>query len=836
MKRSGDKRNTNVAKPVVEPVAATSPSPGRRRWFWILSGLAFVSVSLGFGSWSYQATERSKTYTSAFVGRSTCASCHAAEAQKFAGSHHDLAMDLATPTTIIDPKAFDDQEFTEHGITSKFFRKGDKYFVTTDGPTGEMETFEVKYVFGVDPLQQYMVEFPDKKKVRNPQGQEIELPAGRIQVLTIAWDTQKHRWFHLQPKQKYPAGDWLHWTGGGMNWNYMCADCHSTDLKKNYDFASNSYHTTYSEIDVSCEACHGPAGEHVTRAQSTLGFNDPRHFHSYAIGNLKAGTSLAEIDSCAPCHSRRRIVHGDYRHGSKFLDFYEPSTLEGDLYHADGQIREELYEYGSFLQSRMFREGVKCSNCHDPHSLKPKFEGNKLCTQCHVPAQYDVPAHHHHKLDSAGAKCVECHMPETTYMEVDPRRDHSIRIPRPDLTKKLGTPNACANCHKKPEESTDWLAAKVVEWYGPKRSESTHFGETLEAGRRGDPHAAAGLIDLAKPKPTVTKEDRAAAVGPVVRASAVALLARYGDPAAETAIDKALRDADPLVQVAALRALESRGDEQLAPFRTQLFKLLDDPTTSVRTEAARGLARIPPQSHETAQREKFERVFQAWVVGQRTADDRAEAHTNIGSAYTALYSADDYGQALPDNKYAVLAEAEYRAALRLDPTFIPALRYLAVLQDMRGRDDDAERLFREGLELVPKLDQPEAAKKRLISELEYQLGWLLAREPQVPRREEALEHFERCLALDPANAEALRNKGSILLALDRFTDGAAALKRFCLLRPDQTGLLLSFAGEALQNGQKAQAAAALKVLLEVDPDAPAKYPQLQQLLRRSSEP
>ncbi|MCE9603563.1 MAG: HEAT repeat domain-containing protein [Planctomycetia bacterium] len=813
----------------MKPIPLNSAATRRRRWFRIFLAFALLGASLGFGSWSYQATERSQTYTASFIGRNSCAACHSAETQKWTGSHHDLAMDLATSATVVDPKAFDDQEFTAHGITSKFFRRGEKFFVTTDGPTGALETFEVKYVFGVDPLQQYMVEFPDKKTVRNPQGQEIELPGNRVQVLSIAWDTQKHRWFHLYPTRKFPAGDWLHWTGGGQNWNYMCAECHSTDLQRKYDLATNTYHTTFAEIDVSCEACHGPAGEHVARAGSTLGFNDPRHFHSYALNNLKSPDTLAEIETCAQCHARHHIVHGDYRPGRNYHDHYEPSMLDGNLYHADGQIREELYEYGSFLQSRMFREGVRCSNCHDPHSLKPKFPGNALCTQCHIPAKYDTPTHHHHKFDSTGAKCVECHMPETIYMEVDPRRDHSIRIPRPDLTKKLGTPNACGNCHKKPEESVDWLMAKVVEWYGPKRSESKHYGEALEAGRRHDPHAAAGLIDLAKAKPTLTTEERAAAVGPIVRAGAVALLAGYDDDAARQALEKAAADRDPLVRVAAIHAIEQRSDQQLRPFRSLLLRTLDDPIRNVRTEAAKVLTRAPPVADSPRElREKFQDVFQEWIAGQSAAADRAEPHTGIGTAYTNLLRSTE------EMKYAELAEAEFQKALRLNPAYLPAVRNYAALQDLINKDEAAEKLLRQALAMIPKLDQPEQETKQLLADTDYELGWLLLRDPRGTRLGEALAHFESCIKNDPNNVEAMQYQAFALLGLNRFTAAAEALTRLCKLAPQSSGLLVQYAERAVRSGQMDQARTFLEVLLAVDPAARTKYPQINELLRQSA--
>ncbi|MGC3969641.1 MAG: multiheme c-type cytochrome [Pirellulales bacterium] len=285
-----------------------------RRYRWLFIVVPAIATSLALGSWSYRATQASRAYTASYVGRGSCAKCHAAEVHKWTGSHHDLAMDPATEETVVDLKAFADQEFTHQGVTSKFFRKDGKFYITTDDESGKLATFEIKYVFGVDPLQQYMVEFADKKPAVTPQGEPIELPAGRVQVLSIAWDTHKGRWFHLYPNRKIPAGDWLHWTGGGQNWNYMCAECHSTDLQKKFNVAANAYHTSFAEIDVSCEACHGPASEHVSRAEGLLGFGDPRHFHSYALNQLKGPSSLGEIETCAvprqAAHCSRRLSAG----------------------------------------------------------------------------------------------------------------------------------------------------------------------------------------------------------------------------------------------------------------------------------------------------------------------------------------------------------------------------------------------------------------------------------------------------------------------------------------------------------------------------------------------
>jgi predicted CXXCH cytochrome family protein len=361
--------------------------------------------------------------------------CHEGAYELWVGSDHDNAMDIANEQTVRGD--FNDAELEHDGITSRFFRKDDGYFVLTEGHGGEMTEFEVLYTFGIEPLQQYLISFP----------------GGRLQALSVAWDTEENRWFDLYPESTFSPDDWLHWTRNGQNWNGMCADCHSTNLQKNYDVATDSFDTTWSEIDVSCEACHGPGSLHLAWAEI-----DPMarpSIEDYGLVVNTAGLdSREQVDLCAPCHSR---------------DTQLPSLLAEGTYHVDGQIREEVYVWGSFVQSKMYQNGVWCSDCHDAHSLALHKEGNDLCLQCHQAATFDAYEHHFHQKTvdgqpSDGALCVKCHMPEQPFMVIDYRADHSIRVPRPDLTKDLGVPNACgqSGCHD--DQTVDWSVDAFNQW------------------------------------------------------------------------------------------------------------------------------------------------------------------------------------------------------------------------------------------------------------------------------------------------------------------------------------------------------------------------------------
>ena len=531
-----------------------------------------------------------------YVGAQACAGCHAAEHAAWSGSDHARAMQIASDTAVLGD--FADRRFVHGGITSTFFRREGRFMVRTDGPDGQLDDFEIKYTFGVRPLQQYL----------------IELPGGRLQALSIAWDARPReaggqRWFHLYPNEKIDYRDELHWTRRQQNWNYMCADCHSTNVRKNYNAAAARYATTWSEINVACEACHGPGSRHVawagaTRAGQTSEARDPKGLTVLlrerrgvqwtvepSSGNARrsvACTTAVELGVCAQCHARRSQITSDYAPGRPFLDHYLPALLTPPLYWPDGQQRDEVYTWGSFLESRMHAAGVTCSDCHEPHGQKLRAPGNQVCAQCHAPAKYATAAHHFHRADGPGAECAGCHMPAARYMLIDPRHDHSLRVPRPDQSVALGVPNACTRCHadRKPE----WAAAKAQAWYGRSPNGYQRFATAFHAAETGG-GAVRLLADIARDP---REPD-------IVRASAMAQFPREvaRSHAGMEAVKLALGNGDPLVRRAAVTALES-----LPPAERLTLALtpLSDPSRLVRIEAARVLAPIRPETLDQASR------------------------------------------------------------------------------------------------------------------------------------------------------------------------------------------------------------------------------------------
>lgn len=728
-----------------------APSRTARRIGWLplgaLAALLLAAIGVAADWWIAVPVET----RAEFVGRKRCAECHAAEAEKWAGSHHDLAMDLATPDKVLGD--FANQAFEHQGITSTMSREGDRFFVTTDGAKGNLEKFEVKYTFGVRPLQQYLVET-----------QPADKGIGRVQCLPIAWEPDQKRWFHLYPDEKLPPSDPLHWTQPAQNWNYMCAECHSTGLKKNYELTDRNYHTTYHEIDVSCEACHGPGSLHVQLAEAKSLFWD-RH-HGYGLARLKSKDSRVELEACARCHARRNVVMDGFEPGQPFLDHYLPELLDSAVYHVDGQIRDEAYEYGSFLQSRMYRENVRCTDCHDPHTSRLRAEGNNLCNRCHTPGKYDTPTHHHHPVGKAGSSCVDCHMPETTYMIVDPRRDHSIRVPRPDLTLELKTPNACNGCHTKPNEDAKWASARIVEWFGPKRVGDPHYAHAIAAGRAGKADAPAKLAQVA----------RRTEVGPLVRASAVALLGRFATLESQEAITLALDDSEPLVRAAAAGAAqalpEGRRIELLAP-------RLNDPIRAVRLEATRWIAASGADQLPSDVRPRFEAGLEEFKRGQLSNSEQPAAHLNLGVVYSGIGRTNE-------------ALAAYRLALSLDPGFVPALANIALLYHELGRNSEAEKIYRELIERQPDL-----------ADAHYSLALLLAEDSS--RLAEAAQQLAEAVRLAPDNARMRYNLGLAQQQLGRIGPAGESLLKAHELEPGNVDYVYALAILHLREGDWEQA-------------------------------
>ena len=664
-----------------------------------------------------------------YVGTAACSECHPRQAQLWSTSHHRLAMQPATSDTVLGN--FRDARFDWKGVATTFLRRGEGFAVRTDGPDGKLAEFPVRFTFGIEPLQQYLV----------------ELPRGRLQCLGIAWDTRPRpeggqRWFHLYPGElRMDFRNALHWTRPQQTWNHMCAECHTTDFRKGYRAEDDRFDSAYAEGNVGCEACHGPGSGHLAWARGGRSDQDRLRGLTFALKGASLGAwgdpnpsgtltrtgplSRVEVETCGPCHARRGQLWPEVKPGEEIGQAFRVALLDQGLYQADGQILDEVFEYGSFLQSKMYLKGVTCSDCHEPHGArKLRAEGNAVCVRCHLPAHFDVEGHTHHRPGSPGAQCVSCHMSMRLYMVVDGRRDHSFRIPRPDLAVKLGTPDACSGCHGK--QGAGWSAEKVLALWGPGVQTRPQWAEAIAAGRSYQPGAGERLMAAA---------DSTTFPG-IVRATAVSLLDRFVDTQVAAALERAARDPDPLVRRAAAESIE--GLEPRDRLRVGA-PLLADPVRAVRLAVTATLSRVQPRLVDPSTRTALE-LAQRELRASLAADaDRSDAQYNLGVLELSL------GR-IPE------AEAAFRLAIRRDPTFAPSYLNLADIERGNGREREAEATLREGL----RWDAGDAPSY-------HALGLSLVRQG---RRAEALAALEKAARLGRAQphfayvyAVALKDSG-----------------------------------------------------------------------------
>ena len=798
MSRRKRSRQSAVTEPRVVAPTTTIEAPEasqNRRWRW-LRLLAIAGVLVAAGAWWISAhriadgaapappvansppvaqlpVAAKAAAPVALVDNAQCLQCHASEAREWQGSHHAHAMAAATAQTVRGN--FDNAEFRHQGVVSRFFRQGDGYFVRTDGPDGKLADFRISYTFGVEPLQQYL----------------IELPGGRLQPLQIAWDTTRARWFHLLPSEKAPAGDVLHWTGRYQTANTMCIDCHTTGFEKNYDATSNTFASRWSEPNVSCQSCHGPGARHVEWAKrgDKAGYAADGPGARYGLtANVRAANARQQVDTCAACHSRRAELVSAPAAGDVLLDDYLPSLLVQGLYHADGQQLDEVYVDGSFRQSRMYAKGVACTNCHDAHSGKLEIAGNGVCTQCHVPTpnpafasaagDFDTPAHHFHKQGSAGAQCANCHMPSKTYMQIQARPDHSLRVPRPDLSVKIGTPNACNGCHA--DKSAQWAADRVAKWYGPKRRQETHYGEAFAAARAGLPAAGEMLSQLVADTKRPADRSRERTGRAARRQCGGHRSAHLGD-ARRRRRSADRRGRQPRRAPAVIRV-------------NALTALLRDPVRAVRIASARSLSSLPRDEIPVDARPAFDAALTDYIDAQNVALDMPGAHLNLAVVYQNTGRAD-------------LAEQHYRQALAIDPDFTPARLNLVQLYNATSRNADAERVLTDGLARMPG-----------VGELQYSLGLLLAEEQRVPEAADALAKAAKLL---PQRARVHYNLGLALQQLGRRREAEAELSAAERLDPRDAATIYALVIFHAQGGERSKAlewAGKLQALAPNDPD------------------
>ncbi len=722
-----------------------------------------------------------------YVGGKACVDCHEKEYAAWAPSQHAGAMKHAADSTVL--ANFDNTSFNDGRVTTRFSRRDGKFMVSTEGPDSKPHDYEVKYTFGLFPLQQYL----------------IDIDNGRIQSLTIAWDSRAkadggQRWFSLYPGEKILPGESIHWTGRDQNWNFMCAECHSTNVKKNYDPTQPRYTTSWTDISVNCEACHGAGSEHVAWAgdkeanragragkAGEMGLVvefDERQGVAWTIDSATGKPVRSsprrtdkEIETCGLCHARRAQLEDGYVPGQSLGTTEQVALLEPGLFWPDGQMRDEVYNYALFLQSKMYSKGVTCSDCHDPHTSKLRAPGAQVCLACHSKEKYAPPSHDHHPAGTTRVDCVSCHMPSATYMVIDVRHDHGFRVPRPEQTVRFGVPNTCNACHR--EQSAQWAADQVAKWYGHAPEGFQRYAETLYNSERHLPGSLARLTGLAGDtlQPAIA------------RATAVSRLPGYNAPSAVSAAEAVVADRNPLLRAAAVTALE--GVEPGERVRL-LAPRLSDSILAVRTEAARALAGLEQQMPDSA-KAAFGMALQEYIDVQMFNADRPESWTNLAGVH-ALRG---------ERAKALMA---YGRALALDSAFVPAWVNLADYLRATGNETGAGAALRDGIRHSPD-----------NASLHYALGLTLIRQRQLPG---AMAELKAAARLAPDDAHIGYVYGVALHDTGKPKEGIRQLEAVLKQHPDDLQVLQALSSYYREAGDVQRASAASAKLQELNATGP----------------
>ncbi|WP_066633152.1 multiheme c-type cytochrome [Labilibacter marinus] len=722
-----------------------------------------------------------------YVGRETCVECHLNEYNEWEGSHHDKAMEHANDSTVLGD--FNNQSIEYNGMTHRFYKRDGKFLVETDGESGELEEFEIKYTFGFYPLQQYLVEFD----------------RGRLQTLALTWDSKDSAWYHMAEviytDEMIESDNWLHWTNQAQNWNGMCADCHSTNLVKGYDVENDTYNTTWSEIDVSCEACHGPASKHLDWAAKAEYARDEHN--NFGLEVKTSGIDNKEyVDLCVRCHTRRGSL-SDFEHSADIYNHTIPNLPSGENYHIDGQILDEDYVYGSFTQSKMFMRDVQCNDCHNVHSTERLFEDNRLCTQCHRADDYDTYDHHFHKDYGAtgeaviaddgvkfevgeGTRCINCHMPAQFYMGVDYRNDHSFRIPRPDLTEKLGTPNACNQCH--PKEGTQWAIDYVKKWHGIGRP--AQYGTAFKEAQSGSQKGFEELVHIYNDE--VYPE--------IIRATAIQQLGMHYQSQSKDILLKALHNFNGHIRFNALQNLVVDDNKSL----NAVLDLLNDQTKSIRVESASKLNAVPQDQIPSKYREALKNAKKEYLGALKYSADFPTGKFNLANFY---YNNQDLDK----------AEEFYKRALKQDKELHAIKINLALLYNSKGEHQKTELLLKDYLEHMPEDGNTLFTYALFLSERK--------------RYDESMEYLLKAAQYSPNNARLMYNIAMMYDFKNNLKDAEDYLNRALKLNPDEMSYHVGLLNLYMKYKETAKSKKVAQEILTKFPNIPDKE-QIQAIINQ----
>lgn len=668
------------------------------------------------------------TYSQRFIAESNtddserlCLNCHQQEYNNWLESDHAKAMAIANGQSVLGN--FNSQTIEHYGQKATFFTENKQYKVNISYLKNS-EIFLIKYTFGFYPLQQYLV----------------ETEPGRLQVLPFSWDSRTkeqggQRWFHNYNDEEISPIDRLHWRQPLQNWNGMCADCHSDGLVRNYNEKENTFDSHWKQINVGCISCHGNINQDHKDSKHTKTVSNSKNKTHWRRdtdqktakwqGNKRDNRSM---EKCFSCHSLRSPLTDGFTSEKSYLDQFSPQFLISPLYYVDGQIKEEVYVFGSFLQSKMFAAGVNCLDCHQQHSMKIKASGNMLCLQCHSSKHYNTKQHHQHQEGSTGSQCINCHMPQVRYMGVDDRLDHSFKIPRPDISIEFNTPNACVQCHE--DQSSEWAKTILEKWFGKF--------EALSQTQRDYYLLQSGEVISLQQHLAIIADNK---LNIITRATALQLLGYTSDHIAAADLEPYLEHKNDLLRLAATNVSALISSDQRVK---SLVPLLTDHLKSIRIAAARSLVDIQIAPIYKAE---FLKAFVELQLSNEISSWRGEGRVNKSSIEIARKQFDS-------------AEKTLLQAIDIDPFFVASYINLADFYRIQHRLDDVNKVLTDAINKLPK-----------SAPLKYSYGLYLVRRQQ---HSKSISFFEQAMLLESKNQQYLY---AYILSLDSVQQTDVAIQK-----------------------------------------------------------
>ena len=728
-----------------------------------LNILVLVFFSLIFAITSCKTKNNSGFANAEYAGSENCKECHQNFYDLWSPSHHGKAMQPVNAEFIEAAQMPASGEFSIEGKTYHI-EIGKSAMSMKENEADKENNYEVTWALGGKNVYYFLT----------------PLENGKLQTIPLAYDVKNKNWYNnpesaMRHFQEGTAPDEaLPWKDRQYTFNTSCYSCHVSQLKNNYDLTSDSYQSTWKEPGINCETCHGPASEHIKIFENA---REGEQIKTLGLISTKVFTNEQHNWACAPCHAKMNPISSGYTPGDRFFDNYDLTGLESNDFYPDGRDLGENYTYTGWMMNECNQSGqLHCVMCHTS-SGRDRFKDNPndACKMCHEENVINVVEHSGHKEGSAGAVCINCHMPKTEFGKMV-RSDHSFRPPMPEATIKFGSPNACNICHT--DKTPEWANETVKKRKnGNYQEETLQWAEVLNEARSGDWKNADKIFDY------IQKEK----LNEVVIASFIRLLNNFNNEKKWPVLTVALKSKSPMVRSSAAAGLMGNFDEEV---KQDLVQACNDEYKVVRIAAAASLSAFPENAFSDAEKQVVAKATDEYMNSIVSRPDDWSAHYNL-----ALYY-----QNRGEN---VKALNSYETATNLYPDAVMPLINSSIIYSYTGNSVKAEENLKKAISIDP---DNEAAN--------LNLGLLLAEQGKM---DEAAKALKIALKANPEQAVAAYNL-SVISSAKSINDAIYYAQIATDINPDEPKYAYTLAYYQYQDNEKNQAEETLKTLIKSHPE------------------